>query len=191
MDSRWKLEMFYLGCFVIVFLLIILPPLYLPAGTVVNIDGRVGSLDHPDLWGSLDPVSSTVYTLGDLTCHQMADRTFWINGSQLPVCGREFSLLFGAIIGMLPCIYLGSRLDVRPILTSTLSIMGLMVSPAEWFLASIMDADPGMSIVTVSGVVSGASFSLLLHCIMGWVFKRYGVARFCSGRDSDNISLLS
>jgi uncharacterized membrane protein len=44
-------------------------------------------------WGAVP-----AYVLGSLICHQLPDRSFHIDGAQLPVCARCFGLYAGAAV---------------------------------------------------------------------------------------------
>ena len=50
----------------------------------------------PVLWV---PVAGVVYAAGSLICHQIAERSFHLDGTQLPVCARCFGLYGGAAFG--------------------------------------------------------------------------------------------
>ena len=50
----------------------------------------------PALWV---PVAGIVYAVGSLICHQIAERSFHLDGAQLPVCARCFGIYGGAAFG--------------------------------------------------------------------------------------------
>jgi uncharacterized membrane protein len=41
-----------------------------------------------------------VYAVGSVVCHQLADRSFFIDGRQLPVCARCTGLYLGGVAGL-------------------------------------------------------------------------------------------
>lgn len=57
-------------------------------------------LTAPVLW---TPLATLLYAAGSLICHQIPERSFHVQGSQLPVCARCFGLYgggaFGSIVG--------------------------------------------------------------------------------------------
>jgi uncharacterized membrane protein len=53
-------------------------------------------------------VAGPVYLFGSFICHQIAERSFHVDGVQLPVCGRCFGIYAGAAVG------LAASLVVRP-----------------------------------------------------------------------------
>jgi len=79
----------------------VLAPLTIPPGTVSGLYGGANRLDYGDLWSTLPPAQGTVYMLGDIECHQIASRTIYINGNQMPVCARDASLFLFLSFGFL------------------------------------------------------------------------------------------
>ena len=45
------------------------------------------------------PLAAALYAAGSLICHQLPDRSFHVQGSQLPVCARCFGLYAGSAVG--------------------------------------------------------------------------------------------
>ena len=105
-------------------LLCFLVPLVLPEGTVPELSGRAnaldyasqeswGNLNHGDdaklghnqpsrgtfAWSELNPFWGFVYAFGDLNCHQKHERSWEINGNQMPVCTRDIGIFLGLFIG--------------------------------------------------------------------------------------------
>ena len=53
-------------------------------------------LAAPVLWV---PVAGVMYAAGSFICHQLPDRSFHIDSSQLPVCARCFGIYGGSTVG--------------------------------------------------------------------------------------------
>jgi uncharacterized membrane protein len=75
--------------------LILAVPFMLPYGSLTGLDGVPVNVDHWDTWSSMDPLSGSVYLLGDVFCHQEAGRSFFLNGSQIAFCVRDSGALAG------------------------------------------------------------------------------------------------
>ena len=45
-------------------------------------------------------VSGAIYAAGSLICHQRPERSFHVNGAQLPVCARCMGLYVGGLLGV-------------------------------------------------------------------------------------------
>lgn len=105
-----------------------LAPLILPAGTVVDLNGRANAIDfrtadgsmsygnspqgsqhqHADgsthlhqsfAWSELDPYTGFIYAFGDVNCHQNHERSWTVGGNQMPVCTRDVGIFFGLMMG--------------------------------------------------------------------------------------------
>lgn len=101
-----------------------LVPFYLPQNSVPELSGRANAFDYysEDSWGNvqsdnqgevghnqseyglfawseLDPYAAFIYGFGDLNCHNKADRSWEINGNQMPVCVRDLGIFLGLAIG--------------------------------------------------------------------------------------------
>lgn len=75
-------------------------PLTIAPGSVGGLDGRANVMDYGVRWADLPGFASVVYAIGDFTCHQMASRSWSLNGNQLPVDVRMTAAFFGAVIGL-------------------------------------------------------------------------------------------
>ena len=85
-------------------------PFTIPSGSVTDLKGGAeGRIDHPDVWAKMNPFAMAVYYVGDLNCHQLSERSLYLNGNQMPVCARDVGVIFGFTIGtsllflMVPC----------------------------------------------------------------------------------------
>jgi uncharacterized membrane protein len=54
------------------------------------------------------PLAAVMYLFGSLICHQLADRSFHLDGAQLPVCARCFGIYVGAALATLSRLAAGS-----------------------------------------------------------------------------------
>ena len=121
--GRWV--MYVSGFFLVSFFL---APLTLAPGTVNHLDGRANAIDfysvdgwgsagnQPDgsgsggdphdegnhfAWSELNPYAGFIYAFGDLNCHQKHERSWELNGNQLPVCVRDIGIFAGLFLGAL------------------------------------------------------------------------------------------
>ncbi len=103
-----------------------LVPLSLPRDSVPPLSGRANAIDYAASegwwgWGNqnhgnggtfghnqlahgtfvstdLGPYAAFIYLLGDLNCHQKAERSWEVRGNQVPVCTRDIGILAGALL---------------------------------------------------------------------------------------------
>ncbi|HIH76978.1 MAG TPA: DUF2085 domain-containing protein [Methanomassiliicoccales archaeon] len=92
-----------------VLLAIVIAPLALPNDSIGGLDGSIGSLDHGEDLDDVPWPQRAIYLLGDINCHQQADRSFDLNGNQMPFCARDLGLLAGAVLGLAAFVLLGRK----------------------------------------------------------------------------------
>ena len=106
-----------------------LVPALLPTDTIPELSGRANAIDymskdsswgdwgnepHPEdgsmghdqsehggkfAWSELDLFSAFVYAFGDINCHQKHERSWEINGNQMPICTRDVGIFAGIGVG--------------------------------------------------------------------------------------------
>lgn len=110
------------------FILIILSAFSQPASTITNLTGRVGIVDNQQLIDSLPIPWNFIYEFGDRWCHQISDRSFSLNGNQLPVCMRCVGIFAGIPLGIL--LSLITKMKTGPALVKqVLTVVGIGVLP--------------------------------------------------------------
>lgn len=141
-----------LGIFSFFFLaLFFLAPYLLPHDSVPELSGRANLIDYafedswgngqngegselghdqmlhggPFAWSELNPLWALAYGFGDLNCHQKHERSWEINGNQMPVCARDVGIFLGFSVG---CLFFGSRGFNRWTVRDTF----LSVLPDDW-----------------------------------------------------------
>jgi uncharacterized membrane protein len=86
------------------------------------------------------PVGAMLYAVGALICHQLPDRSFHVDGVQLPVCARCFGLYAGGALGAVivatmrrrgPSLQPRSRIRIATIAAAIPTIVTVV---AEWGL---------------------------------------------------------
>ncbi|MEC7694983.1 MAG: DUF2085 domain-containing protein [Candidatus Thermoplasmatota archaeon] len=102
-------------------------PYLLPSDSVPELSGRANAIDyafengwgndeHEEggsvghnqvlhggkfVWSELNPIWALAYGFGDLNCHQKHERSWEINGNQMPVCARDIGIFMGFSVGCL------------------------------------------------------------------------------------------
>ncbi|MDP7002524.1 MAG: DUF2085 domain-containing protein [Candidatus Thalassarchaeaceae archaeon] len=152
-------------------LLCFIAPYMLPFDTVPELSGRANALDYPYhgswgneghmeggvvghdqsqhggtfAWTELNPVWAVAYGLGDLNCHQKHQRSWEINGNQMPVCSRDIGILLGFAIG---CAVFGFRgLNRWTVRDSFLSVF-----PDDWLVPIYLKDFRLMAVFAILGV---------------------------------------
>ncbi len=120
-----KVARWIAGVFGFYLVSIFLVPALMPADTVPELSGRANMLDYANeeswgndehleggqmghnqsahggsfAWMELNPYYAFVYGFGDFNCHQKHERSWTINGNQMPVCVRDVGIFLGLTIG--------------------------------------------------------------------------------------------
>lgn len=77
----------------------------------------------------MDDIADLFYFAGTLVCHQISERTLFVNGMQLPVCARDMGIYLGIFVSLMFCV-LGKKMssDRLPELKAGI-ILALMMIP--------------------------------------------------------------
>ena len=103
MERRQKLSkaiIFFFILFLLWAALQFLAPISLPNGSVKDLSGMVGVSDNEEVIGKMPVPFNFVYSMGDRLCHQKAERSFSINGNEMPFCSRCTAIWLGLAIGL-------------------------------------------------------------------------------------------
>ena len=152
--QKWKLTM--LAIFVAWLAVLLIAPFTLPSGSVRDLSGSVGKLDNPGQEARMNPFADVVYTVGDIECHQIAERSYYLNGNELPVCSRDVGTAIGLITGMLVGIFFVRR--INPFLLA----VGLLPMLIDGGLQSVSSYQSTNDLRIVTGIIAGVAAALLL-----------------------------
>jgi uncharacterized membrane protein len=144
---------------------IIIAPLTLPSNSVPDLSPNlregegVGSVDHANITKDMNPFAKFFYERGDVDCHTIKERSFSINGNQMPYCVRDFGLFAGLALGL--GIALFKRFEIK-IWWLILGIVPLGVDGTVQLLTSYESNNP---VRLLTGLLAGTVIMLAL----GWV----------------------
>ena len=131
-------------------------PFTLPNSSVKDLSGKVGVLDNQKVIEKMNPFAQVVYTIGDWNCHQIATRSLFLNGNQMPFCARDTGILLGAIIGMAFAIAFNPRFRWIYI------ALGLVPLVLDGGLQLLTAYESTNAIRMLTGAIAGITASLLL-----------------------------
>ena len=80
-------------------------PYAVPPGTAVGLDGSANIVDNGALYNTFPALPMIVYYVGDAQCHQIASRTVWLNGNQMPMDARMTSIYLFANLGLITAMF--------------------------------------------------------------------------------------
>ncbi len=160
-------------------------PLTLEPGTISELHGGANRLSNMELWRELSPYHALIYTFSDFNCHQMHERSYTINGNQMPVCARCVGIFIGFTLGLLVMMFIKAEDDYKDILlklvpirtqhisglkkTVLLVVMGLLfILPMalDGFLQLLTDYESNNPMRTLTGFTGGLVFSLFIAALL-------------------------
>ena len=88
-------------------------PLALPSQSVNDLSGSSIFYDNAEIIDDMGFPWGGIYSAGDVLCHQKAERSFFLNGNQMPVCARCIAIWVGIVLGLGITIIYPFKLDVK------------------------------------------------------------------------------
>ena len=151
-DREMRVGAMIFGLSTTLLLAMFIAPLTLPAGTVPELQGRANAFDYatadgafsygnqprydaytgttispepPFAWTELPTAHAIAYAFGDLNCHNLGERSWTINGNQMPVCVRDLGIFAGLMVG-------GAIVHRRSLNRWTVTDTALSILPEAW-----------------------------------------------------------
>lgn len=145
-----------LAIFGIFLLLLLISPYLVPPGKFTDLSGEVLSIDNQGQFSGINPVAWLVYSFGDLNCHQLKDRSFFLNGNQMPMCSRDTGIFVGLFAGALALSLLSLSIKRRYL------VIGLLPMIADGALQAATSYESDNSIRVVTGAIAGISVAMFV-----------------------------
>lgn len=136
--------------------LVFISPFTLPSDSVNDFSGKVGTLENEQAIDDMNLFAKAIYTLGDVYCHQLSDRSFELNGNQMPFCARDVALFVGLVIGMMMALSMNLRPDIF------ILILGLTPLAVDGSMQILSSYESSNLIRVITGLLGGGSISLIL-----------------------------
>lgn len=166
MERREKSSKTILIIFVVFLLwsmLQFLAPLTVPQNSIDDLTGLVGVADNDEALSNIPPPWNAVYSIGDRLCHQRAERSFFINGNQMPFCSRCTAIWLGFAVGLGLMIFLKIELTEKFLLLILLGIIPIGIDGVGqqiglWESTNIIRVTTGL----LTGIVCGVTVGIII-----------------------------
>ena len=164
MEKREKRSSIIMLIFFIPFLIWALmqfiTPLAVPANSVDDLTGLSGVSDNKNIIDDLPQPWSSIYNCGDKMCHQKADRSFFINGNQMPFCSRCTAIWVGLAIGLGFLVFYKIPLNAKFLFVIIIGLIPIGIDGLGqllhfWESTNIMRVITGLLIGIVCGIAIG------------------------------------
>ena len=149
--------------FFIWILLQFLAPIALPYQSVSELDGTTVFIDNQEKINNMTVPWNSIYGFGDRLCHQKADRSFSINGNEMPFCTRCTTIWLGLAIGLGFMIFYKINLDEKFII---LIFIGLFPIGIDGFGQLFGLWESNNIIRAITGVLTGFICGLAIGIII-------------------------
>ena len=148
-----------LAVFGILLLLLLISPYLVPAGQLQDLSGNVLSIDNQGQFAGINPVAWLVYSFGDLNCHQLSDRSFFLNDNQMPMCSRDTGIFIGLFARALGMSIFSFSIRKRWL------ALGLLPMIVDGALQAATDYESDNTIRAITGAIAGAAVAIFI-CIL-------------------------
>jgi uncharacterized membrane protein len=155
-DRHIAVVLFIFG---ILLLLLLISPYLVPTGQLQDLSGKVLSMDNLAQFSGMNPIAWAVYSFGDLNCHQLRDRSFFLNDNQMPVCSRDTGIFIGLFAGAMAMSIFSLSMKKRYL------IVGLLPMMIDGALQGATSYQSDNSIRVLTGVLAGVAVAVFI-CLL-------------------------
>jgi uncharacterized membrane protein len=164
MEKRVKHSRLYIALVFVPFfvfsVLQFLTPVAVQTGAVKDLSGLTGISENKETIQDLGFPWSNIYQLGDILCHQRAERSFFINDNQMPFCARCTAILIGITVGIAFMFFYTIKLDNRFLYLILIGIIPIGIDGigqllGAWESSNLIRVNTGSLIGFVCGIALG------------------------------------
>ena len=171
-SSKIIILVFFIAFFIWA-LLQFLAPLALPSDSVDNLTGVTGISDNEHVIDDMPVPWNFVYSSGDSMCHQRAERSFFINGNQMPFCSRCTSIWLGLAIGMGFMIFYKIQLDEKFVFILIAGIIPMGIDGVGqlfgyWESTNLTRVITGLTV----GIICGIAIGVIVDELKDFIYKK-------------------
>lgn len=136
--------------------LVVSAPYLVRHNTLLDLSGSVTVRDNTDQFRQLSPLPKAIYSIGDVECHQIASRSFFLNGNEMPFCSRDLGLFIGLAAGF------GIAAFFRYRLNPFLALAGLVPMGIDGGLQLVTSYESNNPLRVTTGIIAGLALAILL-----------------------------
>lgn len=157
--------------FLVWFLLLVVSPFMVPAGTLEDLGGTVGVVDYAVLFSRIPLPWGVVYSVGDWWCHQRMERSFVLGGNEMAFCARCVGMWLGIVLGLLLLGFFRVPSDGRLGVLFLLGVLPVMVDGGGQLVGWWVSTN-GVRLVTglLAGFIGGLGVGILIEEFQDMLF---------------------
>jgi uncharacterized membrane protein len=141
-----------------------LAPLNLPYGMVNDLSGNTIITENQNIINEIGFPWNVPYQLGDNLFHQRIERSFLINGNQMPFCSRCTAIWFGLTIGIGLIFFFKIELNEKFIYFIIFGLAPIAIDGTGQILG-FWESNNIIRIITglIAGVVTGMAIGFIIY----------------------------
>jgi len=160
--SRIIIFIFFIPFFIWI-LLQFIAPLTISSNSINDLSGLTGVSDNQATIDNMPAPWDSIYGIGDRMCHQKAERSFFLNGNQMPFCSRCTAIWLGLAIGLGFLVLYKIKLNEKFLYLIIIGIIPIGIDGVGqlfnlWESTNIMRLITGLLI----GIVCGLAIGLII-----------------------------
>ncbi|UCF11901.1 MAG: DUF2085 domain-containing protein [Thermoplasmatales archaeon] len=163
MERRAKYSKIIIILFLIFFIWVLLQflaPIFLPENSVEDLSGLVVLSDNENTINNMSFPWNSIYSAGDRLCHQKAERSFFVNGNQMPFCSRCISIWLGLALGLGFMVFYRVKLNERFVVAILLGLVPIGIDGIGqllgfWESTNVIRVITGLLIGVLCGIAIG------------------------------------
>ena len=171
MERRGKYSKIIIILFLIFFIWIFLQflaPIFLPENSVEDLSGLVALSDNENTINNMSFPWNSIYSASDRLCHQKAERSFFVNGNQMPFCSRCTAIWLGLALGLLFIIFYTIQLDGKFLFIALLCVFPMGLDGVSQ-LIGLWESTNLIRLITglLTGFICGVAIGVIIDEIKG------------------------
>jgi len=136
--------------------LVLVSPYLVPSDTLTDLSGSVNVRDNVEQFKDLNTLPKIVYSIGDVECHQIKERSYFLNGNEMPFCARDLGLFAGLAAGFGLVTFI--RIRTNPFLL----LLGLLPLGLDGGIQLLTDYESNNLLRLATGIIAGVALALII-----------------------------
>jgi len=154
-------------------LLQFLAPMAIPADSITDLTGETVISNNEESIENMSTPWNFVYSTGDSMCHEKSERSFFINGNQMPFCARCTAIWLGLAIGLGFMIFYKIKLDEKFVFILIVGIVPMGIDGVGqhigyWESTNLIRVITGLTV----GIICGIAIAVIIDEMKDMFFQK-------------------
>ncbi len=142
--------------FAVWLILVLISPYLVQPGRLPDLSGRVFFTDNAEKIEGINPVAWVIYTTGDFNCHQLMNRSYFLNDNQMPYCARDVGIFAGLAGGAMIALIFAFNMKW------IWMILGLIPMGVDGLTQALTNYDSSNSVRFLTGLLAGSAVIMFI-----------------------------